>query len=102
MPNDVVLIHRPHLFGNPYSHKDNTLAEFKTKSLNESIEKYKQWFYFCLEHDEKFKIKFDYLVDLNIKGVDINLVCFCSPCKCHGDFIKSEIENASIREMLGL
>lgn len=36
-----VLVCRPSKWGNPYSHKQNTLAKFKTKTRKESIEMYK-------------------------------------------------------------
>lgn len=41
-PYDVY-IGRPSKYGNPFSHKEGTLAKFKTKDINESIIKYKEY-----------------------------------------------------------
>jgi hypothetical protein len=38
-----VYIGRPSIFGNPYSHKEDTLARFKTKTRKEAIQKYKEY-----------------------------------------------------------
>ena len=38
-----VLICRPSKWGNPYSHKDGTLAEFKVNTREESIIKYEEY-----------------------------------------------------------
>ncbi len=41
-PYDL-LIDRSTIWGNPYSHKEGTLAKFKVKTRKESIEKYREY-----------------------------------------------------------
>ena len=41
-PYDVY-IGRPSIWGNPYSHKEDTLAEFKVRDRKESIEKFEKY-----------------------------------------------------------
>lgn len=31
----------------------------------------------------------------HLKGGDVNIVCYCSPDRCHGDIVKNYVENAS-------
>ena len=38
-----VLISRPSLWGNPYSHLANTLAKFQVATRQEAVEKYREW-----------------------------------------------------------
>lgn len=75
-------IGRPSDLGNPFS-----VEEFGRDS---AIEKYKD--YLC----EKINQKDDKILSvLNLiyrNRSKINLVCFCSPMKCHGEFIKNLIE----------
>jgi Domain of unknown function (DUF4326) len=42
-PYDV-LITRPSIFGNPYSHKEGTLAEFRVSSKREAVDKFREYF----------------------------------------------------------
>jgi hypothetical protein len=41
--NFDIYIGRPSKWGNPFSHKDSDLAEYKVKTRKEAIEKYKEW-----------------------------------------------------------
>ena len=76
--NYDVYVGRPSKWGNPYSHKEGTLAEFKTETRQEAIEAYR-----------------DYI--LNGKGVHLlndlgelegkTLGCWCKPQACHGDIL---------------
>jgi len=38
-----VYIGRPSKWGNPYSHLENTLADFQVNTREEAIEKYREW-----------------------------------------------------------
>lgn len=71
-----VLISRPSKWGNPFSHKDGTLAEHKTSSRKEAIEKYREWV--VTQSD-----LMDSLHELRGKV----LGCWCSPKSCHGDVL---------------
>ena len=72
-----VYMGRPGKWGNPFSHKEGTLAEFKVSNRKESIEKHKEWF---LKNKELQK-------DLHeLKGKIVG--CFCNLNQaCHSDII---------------
>lgn len=77
-----VYIGRGSIWGNPFSHLNNTTAQFKTNSREESIEKYREW----------ILTKPDLLAKLHqIKGK--TLCCFCKPKSCHGDVLAELADN---------
>lgn len=76
-----VYIGRPSIWGNPYSHKEGTLAIYKTKTRKESIEKYKEY---LLNNEELLKR----LPELKGKV----LGCHCKPLPCHGDILVDLLE----------
>lgn len=88
-------IGRPSILGNPFSHKNGTLAEFKCLDIDESINSFEDWI------KEKIKGK-DVLIctELNrlykiAKNGDLNLICWCVSkhnTKCHGNVIKKILE----------
>lgn len=85
-----VLICRPSIYGNPYSHKDGTLARFKTSSKKESILKFKEHFDNSPELQEACKV---------LKGKRI--ACQCpNGTFCHGDIYVDFLEKRDIFEIL--
>lgn len=73
-----VYIGRGSKWGNPYSHQENTLAQFKVETREESIEKYKEY---LLEGEGKRLLN-----DLHeLKGKKLG--CYCKPKTCHGDIL---------------
>lgn len=74
-PYDIY-IGRPSKWGNPYSHKEGTLAEFKVKNRAEALEKYEKY---LLENETLFNS----LIELQGK----TLGCWCKPNRCHGDIL---------------
>ena len=76
-----VLICRPSKWGNPYSHKEGTLAEFKVDTREESIQKYEEY----LLNNEKLMLS---LHELKYKKI----ACFCKPKSCHGDILKKYVD----------
>lgn len=76
-----ILIMRPSKWGNPYSHKEGTLAEFKVDSREESIKKYEEY---LIQNEELMKD----LVELKYKRIG----CCCKPKKCHGDILKKYVD----------
>lgn len=83
-PYDVY-IGRPSKWGNPYSHKEGTLAEFKVANRAEALEKFEKY---LLENETLFNS----LIELKGK----TLGCWCKPNKCHGDILakwSNSIEN---------
>lgn len=68
-----VYIGRGSKWGNPFSHLDNTTADFKVSSREEAVEKHKEW---ILNQPHL-------LADLHeLKGKV--LCCYCAPKACHG------------------
>jgi hypothetical protein len=71
-----VYIGRPSKWGNPFSHKEGTLAEFKTGSRKEAVEKFEQYLI----------TNKDLMKDLpSLKGKVLG--CWCKPQLCHGDIL---------------
>lgn len=82
-PYDV-LICRPSKYGNPFSHKDNTLAEFKVNTRQEAVAAYREW---ITSGDGMYLLD-----DLHeLKGKILG--CWCSPQKCHGDILVELVNN---------
>ena len=71
-----VYIGRPSKWGNPFSHKNGTKAEFVVKSRKEAIDKYKEW---ILNQSELMASLRD------LKGKTLG--CWCKPKACHGDIL---------------
>jgi hypothetical protein len=63
-------------WGNPFSHKEETLAEFKVSSRKEAILKFEEY---LLSN----KNLMDSLEELRGKV----LGCWCKPKSCHGDIL---------------
>lgn len=76
-PYDV-LIDRTTKWGNPYSHKEGTLAEFKVASRKEAIEKFREYLY----NNEELLSSIE-----ELRGKTLG--CWCknpkNPKACHGD-----------------
>ena len=71
-----VYIGRPSKWGNCFSHKKGTLAEHKTDTREEAIQKYAEWLF---KQD-------GLLADLcELKGKTLG--CWCHPKACHGDVL---------------
>lgn len=69
-------IGRPSKWGNPFSHMDNTKAEYKVDTREEAVEKYREW---ILNQPHL-------LADLHeLKGKTLG--CYCKPKSCHGDVL---------------
>ena len=89
------------VFGNPYSHKDGTLAQFKVDTLEESVLKYRRYMYDRYLTDEYFRLAINSLVRMYLAGEEIILVCWCKTKEnpdalCHGDVIKEFVEQLAL------
>lgn len=63
-------------WGNPYSHKDGTLAQFKVATVEEAIQKY----------EEYVKTQPHLMAALpELRGKILG--CWCAPKCCHGDVL---------------
>ena len=90
-PNDV-MIGRPSIFGNPYSHMENTQALYRVANRDEAVDKYREYILLRRQHDSIFASKLQELANKAKQG-DINLVCYCHPLRCHGQILKELLEN---------
>lgn len=71
-----VYIGRGSKWGNPFSHLDNTKAQFKAANRDDAVAKYREW----------IQTQPQLLADLHeLKGK--TLCCYCKPQACHGDVL---------------
>lgn len=70
-----------HPQGNPYSHKENTLAKFKTNTIEEALIKYEEYLI-------NNKNLMDNLHLLKYKKI----ACFCKTKKCHAYILKKYVD----------
>ena len=71
-----VYVGRGSKWGNPYSHKEGTLAEEVVESRSEAVKKYEEY---LLSNDEL-------MASLpELKGKILG--CWCKPKSCHGDIL---------------
>lgn len=75
-----VYIGRPSKWGNPYSHKEGTTAQYKTETREEAVQKYEEY---LLANP----ILYSQLSELKDKV----LGCWCAPLSCHGDILIKHI-----------
>ena len=76
-----VYIGRPSKWGNPFSHKSGTQAQFVVATREDAVTKYREWL-MTQQH------LLDSLFELRGKV----LGCWCSPLACHGDVL-AELAN---------
>lgn len=82
-PYDVY-IGRPSEWGNPFSHKEGTLAQFKVGSIQEAVDRYRDW----IKTQPHLMAKIP-----SLKGKTLG--CWCKPYHaCHGDVL-AELADAS-------
>jgi hypothetical protein len=87
-----VYIGRGSPFGNPYSWKEGTKAEFIVGSREEAIAAYRPWFNKRRLNDPVMAMMLNQMCCAYLDGHDINLVCYCTPEPCHGSIIKDYLE----------
>jgi hypothetical protein len=80
-----VYIGRPSKWGNPFSHKDGTLAKFKTNTREEAVKKFEEYLIGNM----------DLMKDLpSLKGKVLG--CWCKPKACHGDVLAKYADSAPL------
>jgi hypothetical protein len=75
-PYDVY-IGRPSKYGNPWSHEEGTLAEFKVETRAEAIQKYEEWI--------RSQPEMMTMIKKELRGKVLS--CFCTPKLCHGHIL---------------
>lgn len=88
-PHDVY-IGRPSKWGNPYSHREGTTAEFKVDTRDEAIDAYESW---LTEGKGKHLLNDLHELDGKVLG------CWCKPKKCHGDVLVKLINKSKIKQL---
>lgn len=74
-PYDVY-IGRGSKWGNPFSHKDGTMARHKVETREEAVQKYEQW----------IRTQPELMASLHELDGKV-LGCYCKPQACHGDVL---------------
>ncbi len=82
-----VRIDRATKWGNPFSHKQGTKAEWVVGSRQEAIDAYREWMISGIKNG---RVDLDELIALEGKV----LACWCKPLPCHGDVLVRLIEYA--------
>lgn len=77
VPADAIYIGRPTKWGNPFSHMQNTAAQYKVASREEAVSSYEEW----------IQTKPELIMDLKKELRGKSLVCFCAPLRCHGEVL---------------
>ena len=94
---DDVYIGRGSVLGNPYHSKesDHPQALYKVETTEEAFEGYEKHLEYSYFNDAAFHKYVRELIERELDDKDTNLVCYCAPDKCHGDFIKKSVEDAA-------
>ena len=93
-------IGRPSPIGNPYTHlKSSKAAEFVVDTRDESIESYEQYMNDKINsNNTEFVSSLNEMIDIYNTYKMLNLVCWCKPKTCHGDYIKKYLDNFLFNE----
>lgn len=86
-----IYIGRGSRWGNPYSHKEGTKAEFLVQTREDAIAAFRAHLWGLIRTG---RLTVKELLELDGKV----LGCFCKPQDCHGDVIAAAVEWAKRRE----
>lgn len=92
---NVFLVHRPYVFGNPYTHIKNkeTKALIKVSSREEAIKLYEPYFDKMLKVDTNFKKEWERLINAYYNFDIIYIGCYCKLNEtCHSDIIIKKLQ----------
>lgn len=76
-------------YGMKQSLLHNPFAIGPDGTREEVIQLFREYLWECIR---KKNVVYDALVKLSKVEHDLNLVCYCKPCACHGDVIKAAVE----------
>ena len=77
-----VYIGRPSPWGNPFSHREGTLACFRVATREDAVAKFREWFLAQPELVARARRE--------LKGKVLG--CWCKPAACHGDVIAQIVD----------
>ena len=103
--DNVFVVARPSIFGNPYTHLKGkkTLAQIKVRSRLKAVELYGKYFDKMLEKDEDFRNAFDRMYEAFKKYEVIYIGCYCHVDDgepCHADEIIKRLNQRLVKEKL--
>lgn len=75
---------QPSRWGNPFSHRTGTAAQYVVATRDEAIAKYREWLWEQLQGPGGTAL-LEQLAELHGK----RLACHCKPLACHGDVLAS-------------
>lgn len=78
LKGSFIYVGRPTKWGNPFSHKEGTTAQFKVDTREEAVAKYQEWI--CYGEGQHL---LDDLGELRRR----DLGCWCAPKRCHADVL---------------
>lgn len=85
--DEKINIMRPFLLKNPFP-----ITRIYTRA--EVIKRFSDYFYAELEKDKSpIALEIKRLHEMHMSGKTIALICCCEPLPCHGEIVKSAIEN---------
>lgn len=81
----TIFIGRGSMWGNTFSHKDGTKAQFRVETREEAIESYRNWLW--------VQIRSGKITKEQILALDGEVLgCYCKPQACHGDILVKAID----------
>lgn len=101
--DNVFHVHRPSIFGNPYTHIRNkqTKALYKVKTREDAIRLYDPYFDAMLNEDKGFREAFDRMYEAFCEHETIYIGCYCSvTSSCHSDVIIRKLRERAVRDGL--
>lgn len=98
--DNVYLIHRPYILGNPYTHIRNkeTKAMFIVPTREEAIKRYSHYFDVMYGRNIEFTQVIDEIYSKYRNGEEILLGCYCHPQPCHGEVIIKKLQSRLLKE----
>lgn len=81
IPADAVYIGRPTKWGNPYTHLEGTLAKYKVENRQAAVDAFKKYL------DQAIAANPQILETIKRELGGKDLVCWCAPLACHGDYL---------------
>ena len=98
--DNVYLIHRPYILGNPYTHIRNkeTKAMFIVPTREEAIKRYSHYFDVMYGRNIEFTRVIDEIYSKYRNGEEILLGCYCHPQLCHGEVIIKKLQSRVLKE----
>ena len=101
--DNVFVVCRPSIFGNPYTHIKNreTKALYKVKDRDTAIDLYDKYFDEILKESEEFRQAWDELYETYRTHDEIFLGCFCELNeRCHADIIATKLKKRAFKDMV--